>query len=148
MVSRNNSLSNFDMMNILNNQGVEFNGIFMKNELPEKLKRGAYIVNLQSSKEGNGTHWVAFYYTPSGSYYYDSYGFVPPLEVEAKIRPYVYSDNQIQDLDSTACGYYCLAFVMFLHNKNNIERAYHTFINLFKKDTEINDRILYKILYH
>ena len=77
MISRKNSLSNFDIMKIIQSQGVEdFNGVYMKDQLPNKLERGSYIVNLQSSKEGNGTHWVCFYHTPTFSYYYDSYGFV------------------------------------------------------------------------
>jgi len=148
MISKKNSLSNFDIINIIQSQGVDdFNGVFMKDQLPERLERGSYIINLQSSGDGNGTHWVALYHTPNFSYYYDSYGFVPPLEVQEKIIPYMYNDMEIQDLDSTACGYYCVAFVLFLHQKMNIERAFMGFINLFGKDTERNERILHQILY-
>ena len=35
-----NSLSNIDITNILRAQGIEINGIFMKDELPKKLKKG------------------------------------------------------------------------------------------------------------
>ena len=148
MVSRRNALSNFDIINIIQSQDVkDFNGVYMKDQLPEKLKRGSYIINLQSANEGGGTHWCAFYKTDNFSYYYDSYGFIAPLEVQNKIKPYMYNDNEIQDINSTACGYYCLAFVLFMHKKNNIEMAFHTFINLFKKDTELNEKILYRILY-
>jgi hypothetical protein len=31
----------------------------MKNEMPKKLIDGCYIINLQSSTQGNGTHWTA-----------------------------------------------------------------------------------------
>lgn len=149
MISKKNSLSNYDMIEILRSQGVkDFKGIYMKDQLPSTLDRGSYIVNLQSAKDGNGTHWVALYHTPNFSYYYDSYGFVPPLEVENKIIPYIYNDLEIQDLDSTACGYYCLAFVLYLDGKINIERAFREFINLFGKNTERNEIILYRILYH
>jgi hypothetical protein len=102
-------------MRIIQSQGVnDFKGVFMKDQLPDKLKRGSYVINLQSSKEGNGTHWVCLYYTPSFSYYYDSYGFIAPLEVQNKITPYMYNDLEIQDIDSTACGFYCVAFILYL----------------------------------
>ena len=148
MFSRKNSLSNFDIMKIIQSQGVDdFHGVFMKDQLPDKLERGSYVINLQSSKEGGGTHWVCLYYTPNFSYYYDSYGFIAPLEVQNKIIPYMYNDLEIQDIDSTACGFYCVAFVLYLHKKMNIEKAYMEFINLFGKDTERNEAILYQLLY-
>jgi hypothetical protein len=37
---KSNSLSNIDITNILRAQGIEINGIFMKDELPKKLKKG------------------------------------------------------------------------------------------------------------
>jgi len=148
MPSRNNSLSNFDIMDIIHSQGVDdFQGVFMKDQLPDKLERGSYVINLQSSKEGNGTHWVCLYYTPNFSYYYDSYGFIAPLEVQNKITPYMYNDLEIQDIDSTACGFYCVAFILYLNKKMNIEKAFLEFINLFGKDTERNEAILHQLLY-
>jgi hypothetical protein len=148
MLSSTNSLSNFDIMKIIQSQGVDdFKGVYMKDQLPDKLERGSYIINLQSSKEGNGTHWVCLYYTPNYSYYYDSFGFVAPLEVQKKIIPYMYNDLEIQDIDSTACGFYCVAFVLYLNKKMNIEKAFMEFINLFGKDTERNEAILHQILY-
>ena len=148
MLSSTNSLSNFDIMKIIQSQGVDdFKGVYMKDQLPDKLERGSYIINLQSSKEGNGTHWVCLYYTPNYSYYYDSYGFIAPLEVQKKIIPYMYNDLEIQDIDSTACGFYCVAFILYLNKKMNIEKAFMEFINLFGKDTERNEAILYQLLY-
>jgi hypothetical protein len=57
---KTNSLSNTDITYILKAQGVKLNGVFMKDELPSKLKSGFYVVNLQSSQVGDGTHWTAF----------------------------------------------------------------------------------------
>lgn len=148
MISSKNSLSNFDIVDIIQSQGVDdFHGVYMKDQLPDRLQRGSYVINLQSSKDGNGTHWVCLYYTPNFSYYYDSYGFIAPLEVQNKITPYMYNDLEIQDIDSTACGFYCVAFVLYLNKKMNIEKAFMEFINLFGKDTERNEAILYQILY-
>ena len=148
MISRKNALTNFVIMRIIQSQGVDdFNGVYMKDQLPDKLERGSYIVNLQSSNDGGGTHWVCLYYTPNFSYYYDSFGFVPPLEIQNKIIPYIYNDMEIQDIDSTACGFYCVALVLFLNKKMNIERGFIEFINLFGKDTKRNEAILHQILY-
>lgn len=148
MFSSKNSLSNFDIMEIIQSQGVDdFHGVYMKDQLPDKLERGFYVINLQSSKDGNGTHWVCLYYTPNFSYYYDSYGFIAPLEVQKKITPYMYNDLEIQDINSTACGFYCVAFILYLNKKMNIEKAFMEFINLFGKDTERNEAILHQLLY-
>ena len=134
-------------MKILESQGVDdFQGIYMTDQLPDKLQRGSYIVNLAKSTNSNGTHWVCLYHTPTFSYYFDSFGFVPPLEVEEKIKPYLYNDKDIQDLNSKACGWYCIAFIKFLHNKSNKEIAFKEFLKLFKNKTIENDDILHKYL--
>ena len=147
MVSKKNVLSNTEIMDILRNQRVKFNGVYMKNELPSKLKRGSYIINLQSSFEGNGTHWCAFYYDKPHSYYFDSYGFIAPVEIHNKIIPYYYNDSEIQNIDSTSCGFYCSAFVIFMEKNEDKKGAFKTFVNLFTNDTKKNERILYSILY-
>ena len=142
-----NTLSDRDIIEILKNQNIHIHGIFMKDELPSKLTKGFYIINLQSSTEGNGTHWVALYYNPVFSYYFDAFGFIAPMEVQNKIKPYAYNDKQIQDLNSSSCGYYCIAFIMFLYGKQDIENLYRIFINLFSNDTYKNDEVLERILY-
>ncbi len=43
-----------------------------------------------------------FFYHPLNNYYFDSYGFVAPLEVRQKIKPYKYYDAEIQDFNSKA----------------------------------------------
>ena len=46
MISRKNALTNFDIIRIIQSQGVDdFNGVYMKDQLPDKLERGSYIVN-------------------------------------------------------------------------------------------------------
>jgi len=68
------------------------------------------------------------------------------LEVEQKIRPYIYNDADIQDFNSEACGYYALAFIKFLNDKANKEVAFKEFLRLFKSNTKENDDILKKYL--
>ena len=66
----------------------------------------------------------------------------------AVIKPYIYNDEDIQDLDSSACGYFCIAFIKFLYNKQDKQEAYKGFLKLFKLDTLQNDKILQELIYN
>ena len=146
-----NELSNFELMDIIKDMKLDyhFGGVYSKDQLPKELIREKfYIVNLQDHDAGSGTHWTVFYYNkPLTSIYFDSYGFIAPLDVENSIKPYIYNDAEIQDFDSSACGYFCIAFIKFLHNKENKQEAYKTFLKLFKLQTLKNDKILHNMLY-
>ena len=146
-----NELSNFELMDIIKDMKLDyhFGGVFSKDLLPQELIREKfYIVNLQDHDAGSGTHWTVFYYNkPLTSIYFDSYGFIAPLDVENSIKPYIYNNGEIQDFDSSACGYFCIAFIKFLHNKDNKQEAYKTFLKLFKQQTLKNDKILHNMLY-
>jgi len=78
MTLKSNELSDRDIIKILKSQNININNICMKDELPAKLRQGFYITNLQSSRDGQGSHWTSFYYNSKRSYYFDPYGFVPP----------------------------------------------------------------------
>jgi hypothetical protein len=125
--------------------GLPLLNILMRDEMDEINKDGFYIINLDNSN-GTGTHWTSLFYHPLNSYYFDSYGFVAPLEVEQKIKPYKYNDAEIQDFNSKACGYYALALIKVLNDKTNKEVAFKEFLRLFKDNTKENDDILKKYL--
>jgi len=146
-MSFNNSLSNFDIIKILKDMNIEINGVFSRDDLPDKLKIGFYVVNLDDSTH-SGTHWTSFYYNPVYSIYFDAFGFISSAEVQNKIKPYIYCDVDIQDIDSSACGYYCIAFIKFLYGKHDKYKYFEAFLNLFSSDTKKNDRILHNILYN
>ena len=145
-----NALSNLEIIDIIKNRNLEkhFGGVYSKDQLRELIKDKFYIVNLQDHDEGNGSHWVAFYYNyPSTSIYFDSYGFIAPRDVQKRITPYIFNDKDIQDFNSSACGFYCIAFIKFLHDKTDKEQMYNTFLKLFKLETIKNDKILQELLY-
>lgn len=139
------SSTNTQLMNFAEKMKLPLKDILMRDEMNELKDDGFYIINLDDSN-GNGTHWTALYHHPLNSYYCDSFGFVPPLEVEKKIKPYHYNDADIQDFNSEACGYYCLAFIKFLHDKNDKELAFKEFLRMFGNNTKENDNILEKYL--
>ena len=77
--------------------------------------------------------------------YFDSFGAIPPVEVirYCKGLKLGYNSYIVQDMNSTECGNYCLAFLE--HNQNSKESIFvaaNSFINLFEHDTTLNDDIL------
>ena len=139
------SLSNTELEKIAKKMRLPLNNIIMRDEANKINDDGFYIVNLDKTT-GQGTHWTCLYYHPLKSYYFDSFGFVPPEEIENIIIPYNHNNKDIQDYDSDACGYYCIAFINFLNDKQNKEMAFNEFIHLFKKKTTDNDNILEEYL--
>jgi thioredoxin-related protein len=139
------TLSDTDISKYCSQLKLPLENILMRDEIKDNLKEGFYVVNLDTSKN-DGTHWTVCYSYPLKSCYFDSFGFVPPLELEEKIKPYIYNDKDIQDWDSDACGWYCIAFIKFLHDKMNKELAFKEFLNLFKSNTKENDKILREYL--
>ena len=112
---KNNELSNFSIINILNHFGIEIIGVFSKDKLPTEMKKGFYVINLNDHNE-SGSHWTAFYYNnPDYSIYIDSFGFPAPKLIENKIKPYICNYRDIQSLSSTAYGYFCIAFIYILY---------------------------------
>ena len=59
-----NELSNFDIINLIKDYNIDycFGGIYSKDQLPTLERNKFYIINLQDSDAGNGTHWTVFFY--------------------------------------------------------------------------------------
>ena len=110
-----------------------YHGCFTVNELPKVLKNGFYVINLNGH-----SHWTCLMKKGKKYCYYDSFGFQPPQEIEDRIQTYDWNDRENQDLDSSACGFYCVAFMKFMIKGGK----FSTFVNLFDKDTKKNEKIL------
>jgi len=90
-----------------------FHGVYMRDTLPRK-KIGVGIINLDSSS-GKGTHWTLFMVKDHTCYYFDSYGFHAPKELEKYFNDdYIYSTFILQD-DGYYCGHLC---ILVLDNLN------------------------------
>ena len=140
------SLSNVEIINLCKVYKLPLQGVFMKDEL--KLvtpKQGFFIVNMQSSTEGNGTHWTAVIFDHTRCFYFDSFGAEPALEVIAfihrKSKKYAYNCKRIQDLSSDYCGWYCMALAIYLKNHKGGDFYDHCndFGDLFHVNTSKND---------
>ena len=52
-------LTNFKIQKCYKNER-RFNGVYSRNDLPKKIKDGAYIINLDEYADV-GTHWIALF---------------------------------------------------------------------------------------
>jgi len=146
-----NGLYSDQIEKILNKKGYYINGVFSKNELPEILKNGWYVINLQSTNEGDrkGSHWTCFKNINGGEIieYFDAFGFSPPIQVMEKAKgDILYSKKQIQDTNATTCGWFCIGAIVSDKGYVSPHSHFNKYINMFSKNTKINDIILSKYL--
>ena len=64
-------LTNFELLKYQNEP--RFNGVFSRDNLPKKIKDGAYVTNLDEYADV-GTYWIALFCYRSEIVYFDSFG--------------------------------------------------------------------------
>ena len=136
-------LSNFDLNDISEHYNFPLTEVLMKDELRAISPRdGNYIINLQSSTQGNGTHWVCSVIRGNNLFYFDPFGVLPPEEVITFCRRIPkshlgYSEKHIQHIKGETCGFYVAGFLIHLHNnpKMDLYTASKKFIEMFDYDT-------------
>ena len=77
---------------------------------------------------------------------------MPPPEkiynfLEKKYKRVDFSRKEIQDMDSTLCGYFCLEFFKFMkeHPNGALVNTLELFQKRFSENTKENDTILAKL---
>ena len=123
-----------------------FNGVYSRDNLPNKIKDGSYVINLDECSD-IGTHWIALYVKNNDITYFDSFGVEHiPKEIKAFINHPSSSASQnrniktnifrIQAYDSIMCGYFCIGFTDFMFK----EKTLTEYTNLFSpNDFKRND---------
>jgi hypothetical protein len=133
-------LNNFELEQISENYGMKLNPVVMKDEMQSlPAKNGNYIINLQSSTAGMGTHWCALCIEDKDIFYFDSFGIICPIEVTTFCKrisksSLAYNDLQIQHVETQTCGWYCINFLLHLKNRNknkDIYKSANEFISNF-----------------
>ena len=118
------------------------NGVYSR-DLPDKIKDGAYITNLDEYSD-IGTHWVALFLLNNDVTYFDSFGVEHiPKEIKAFIGNKNIKTNifRIQAYDSVMCGYFCIGFIDFMLKGKTLT----DFTNLFSTSNfDKNDDIISK----
>jgi hypothetical protein len=142
------AISNFDLEDLAKKYKLPLIGIYSKDELPKKIQVGSYIVNMQDSTDGNGTHWVLIkIFDKKNALYFDSFGQPLPLEVLDFLKhykPIPYSNRHIQNIDSSRCGLYCIACDRYMNKvmRRQMLEQFDDFLNMFVANTKKNDEIL------
>lgn len=131
-----NELTDTDIMDLAKQFKIpHFKGCFIRDEIP-KLKVGeSCIVNLN----GN-SHWCALIRLDT-LYWFDSYGVIAPKILDG--YDYIYTETDLQSMASSACGFYCLAFLISMNRGGDGMKMYEEFVMAFKSP-EDNDVTLKK----
>ena len=106
------SLTNFEIQAYYQNE-PRFNGVYSRDNLPDKIKDGAYVVNLDEYSD-IGTHWIALYVNNRIVTYFDSFGVEHiPKEIKKfiNIKNIILSIYRVQNYDSVICGYFCIGLI-------------------------------------
>ena len=98
-------LTNFEIQKYYKNE-PRFNGVFSRNNLPKKIKDGAYVINLDEYADV-GTHWIALFCNRSEIVYLDSFAVE---HVPEEIKKFIGNKNinakifRVQANNSVMCG--------------------------------------------
>ena len=123
-------LTNFEIKECYQNE-PRFNGVFSRDNLPNAIKNGAYVSNLDEYHD-IGTHWVALYVNNKTVTYFGSFGVE---HIPKEIIKFIGNKNiitniyRIQAYDSIMCGYFCIGFINFMFNGNSLT----DYTNLFSQ---------------
>ena len=108
-------LTNFEIQKYYENE-TRFNEVFSRDNLPKKIKDGAYVINLDEYKDA-GTHWIALFCKKNEIVYFNSFGVE---HVPEEIKEFIGNKNikanifRVQANNSVMCGYFCIGFIDFM----------------------------------
>jgi hypothetical protein len=142
-------LSNIDIANYYK-RNPKFGGVFSKDELHRQESllrfndRRVWILNMEDSNAGQGSHWVVLsFLNPDYGIYFDSYAIHPPKSILDFMKRHrdknVMNEGAIQSLKSTACGWYTIYIIDMLLKG----RKYLDILEDFTDDSTKNEDVLY-----
>ena len=108
-------LTSFELEKYYQNE-PRFNGVYSRNNLPKKIKDGAYVTNLDEYADV-GTHWIALFCNRNEIVYFDSFSVE---HVPEEIKEFVGSKNiianifRVQANNSVMCGHFCIGLIDFM----------------------------------
>ena len=108
-------LTNFEIQKYYENE-PRFNGFYSRDNLPKKIKDGAYVINLDEYADV-GTHWIALFCNGNEIVYFDSFDVE---HIPEDIKEFIGNKNiktnifRVQANNSIMCGYFCTGFIDFM----------------------------------
>ena len=111
-------------------------------------KKYSFLTNTDEHNKG-GIHWCAWMVDGDEITFFDSFGRHPKdpafprhfseIMKNFKLR---YSNIQLQDFRSNACGYYCIHFLYILSLGLDLDYMFYDYSSDFKK----NDTVVYNLV--
>ena len=133
-------LINFEIQAYYQNY-PRFIGVCSRDNLPDKIKDGAYVLNLDEYSD-IGTHWIALYVNNKTATYFVFFGIE---HISKEVKKFVNNKNiianifRIQACDSVMCGYFCIGFIDYMF----IGKSLTDYTNLFSPNNfKRNDDII------
>ena len=108
-------LGNFEIQAYYQNE-PKFIGVYIRDNLPDKIKDGPYVVNLDEYSD-IGIHWIVLDVNNKTFTYFDSFGIE---HISKEVKKIVNNKNiishifRIQAYDSVMCGYFCIGFIDYM----------------------------------
>ena len=107
-------LTNFEIQKYYKNE-LRFNGAFSRNNLPKKIKDGAYVLNLDEYADIRA-HWIVLFCNRNETVYFDSFGVE---HVPEEIKEFIGNKNIKANIfrveaNNSMCGYFCIGFTDFM----------------------------------
>ena len=129
-------LTNFDIQAYYQNE-PRFIGVYSRDNLPDKIKDGAYVINLDEYSD-IVTHWIALYVNNKTV---DPFGIE---HISKEVKKFVNNKNimakifRIQACDSVMCGYFCIGFIDYMFMGKSLTDYTNPFSpNNFKRNDDI-----------
>ena len=128
---KNIPMSNYDLLKWCQYLNIPINNVLSRDESsPHNHMQALFIYNLEPSYM-SGSHWVATYVKNGIINYFDSFGMPPFQEIvnhaKRKNMTLLHQSDQIRNLLTTTCGYFCLYFL----NEMNKGRSYYDSMKVF-----------------
>ena len=135
-------LSNFDLLDWCQYLKIPIKNVLSRDQtVPHNHKLALFIYNLEPSYMG-GSHWVSTYVRDNVINYFDSFGMMPFQELvdhaKRKNLTLLHQNQQIQNLYTTSCGYFCLYFL----NEMNKGVDYFDLLQVFDFDANKNEKFI------
>ena len=136
-------MSNHDLIKWCRYLNILINDLLSRDQkVPHNHKQALFIYNLEPSYM-SGSHWVTTYVKGNVINYFDSFGMPPFQELVNHAKrnnlTLLHQNNQIQNIKTTTCGYFCLYFL----NEMNKGNSYFDLLKVFNiHDTMKNERFI------
>lgn len=132
-------MSNFELLEWCKYLKIPINNVVSRDsKIPNNHQQALFIYNLEPSYM-SGSHWVATFVKNGVINYFDSFGMPPFQEIvnhaKKKDVTLLHQNNQIQNLYTTTCGYFCLYFL----NEMNKGTSYYDLLSVFDINNTMND---------